>query len=143
MNTQLQQVNKVAEVIKVLKAGKTFYLHLMGQVNERDIQQVIGKMIKEHEIAIQDLQSFVMPTSSELEESESIARTIVKTYAQLVEVITFESMHVFVDQLEELENKTLRVIDEAIVMPQPQIYKQYLQRVRVSIQECHDQIKLL
>lgn len=143
MNTELLQRNKVAEVIKVLRAGKAFYQHLISQVNDHDIQQIISKMIKEHDVAINELETFVMPHSQDTEEGETLAVTIVNTYAQLIEVITFESMHVFVDLLEELENKTLRVIDGAISIAQPQIYKQYLQRVRVSVQECHDQIKLL
>lgn len=142
MNTELLQGNKVAEVIQVLRAGKDFYQHLNRQVNDHDIQQVISNMIKQHDLAIHDLQSFIVPKPN-ASERESLAKIIVNIYGQLIEVISFERLHVFVDQLEELENKTIRLIDAAITMPQPQIYKQYLQRVRVSIQECHDQIKLL
>lgn len=142
MNTELLQGNKVAEVIKVLNAGKAFYQHIISQMIDQDIKLVVGKMIKEHELAIHELQTFVMPTSHEIPKDHSLALSIVDTYAQLMEVISFERLHVFVDLLEELENKTLKLIDQAIGLPQPQIYKQYLQRVRVSVQECHDQIRL-
>lgn len=142
MNTELLQGNKVAEVIQVLTAGRDFYQHLNSQVKDHDIQQVISNMIKQHDLAIDDLQSFIVP-KPHASECESLAKIIINIYRHLIEVISFDRLHVFVDQLEELENKTIRLIDAAITMPQPQIYKQYLQRVRVSIQECHDQIKLL
>jgi uncharacterized protein (TIGR02284 family) len=143
MSNKVRQVKKVADVIKVLHAGVEFYSDAIQEIKNRNVKLFFVKMIGEREVAIEELQAFAIAEQGEKEQGESVAVNVRNMYTKLVGIISFDKDHTYISQLEEVEDKTLEVIDEALKEEQPEVCAEKLRNIRAAMQTCHDEMKAL
>ncbi|GAA6183384.1 MULTISPECIES: PA2169 family four-helix-bundle protein [Aliiglaciecola] len=143
MSNEVKQVNKVADVIEVLKAGADFYEESIDKATHESVKQVFARMMFEKKAAIEALQPFAIAEQGEKETGESIAVNVRNMYTKLVGFLSFDKEHTYISQLEEVEDKTLEVIDEALAEKQPDTCTLALREIRGTMQACHDEMKAL
>ncbi|MGS2719044.1 hypothetical protein [Paraglaciecola aestuariivivens] len=141
MSTQNPLINRVSDVIEVLSAGADFYQFAIQNMPDEDQRRALLVMYRARKAAINELKPFIQAQSKQPLKGEHIAALLIATYQEVVGQNKICQGESFWPLLIELESKTLNVIDLAINLPQPYVCKQYLQRVRVSMQSCYDAFK--
>lgn len=136
-------VTRVADVIKVLQVGVEFYVDVIDAADDHDIKRVFIRMIKERELAIDELQTFAPTLQGEDEPGGSLPVSVQRLYTHLLGKLCFDKEHTFITQLKKVENKTLLIIDWALLQHQPRASEQCLRRIRVAMQSCQDDMTVL
>lgn len=143
MPNKVKTVKKVAEVIKMLNGGIEFYADATKQVKSSQLISVFGRMMSARQNAIEKLQPFAIAEQGERENDSSLAIKVRNMYSNLLSTFSFDSDHTIVSQLEEVEDKTLKAIKDALDQEQPEVCKNALLNVLHDIQNCHDEMKSL
>ena len=141
MTNSMKHVEKVADIIKVLKGGISFYQEALEKVQSHDVKTVFGRMLLANQEAIEILQPFVLAEQVELDTSFAVEAR--EMYAKLISTLSFDSNHTFVDQLEEVEDNTIAVIKEALKQEQSAACNNALLTVLAFAQDSHHQMKKL
>jgi uncharacterized protein (TIGR02284 family) len=143
MSTHTAQVEKVSDVIQVMKAGIDFYQDAIEQVESNHVKQTFKKMVVNKKAAIDALQPLAVAEQGELETGSSIAVDSRKVYTKLAGMLSSNEDHTYVNQLEEVEDKVLKVLDSALEKEQPAIAQSTLMSIRTNAQRMHDEMKAL
>ncbi len=143
MSTHTAQVEKVSDVIQVMKAGIDFYQDAIEQVESSHVKQTFKKMVVNKKAAIDALQPLAVAEQGELETGSSIAVDSRKVYTKLAGMLSSNEDHTYVNQLEEVEDKVLKVLDSALEKEQPAIAQSTLMSIRTNAQRMHDEMKAL
>ena len=143
MSTHTAQVEKVSDVIQVMKAGIDFYQDAIEQVESNHVKQTFKKMVVNKKAAIDALQPLAVAEQGELETGSSIAVDSRKVYTKLAGMLSSNEDHTYVNQLEEVEDKVLKVLDSALENEQPTIAQSTLMSIRTNAQRMHDEMKAL
>ncbi|MCV2883692.1 PA2169 family four-helix-bundle protein [Aestuariibacter sp. AA17] len=143
MSNQVRQVEKVSDIIKVLRAGAEFYEDAKDEVKENRIEVFFDRMADQKRQAAESLQSFSIAEQGEMETGEAVSVNMRKLYTDIVSLISTNKTHTVISQLEEVEDKILEVIDEALEEDQPDTCARALRKLRAQMQENHDEMKAL
>lgn len=136
-------VEKVTSIIKVLNGGIEFYSDAIKKVHSPEVKNVFNAMIREKQAAVNKLQPFAIAEQGEYENDNSLAVDTRNIYTRLISSFSSDSDHTFVSQLEEVEDKTLEVITDALDEDQPGDCLLVLNAVLADMQQCHNQMRSL
>jgi uncharacterized protein (TIGR02284 family) len=126
-----------------MKAGIDFYQDAIEQVESNHVKQTFKKMVVNKKAAIDALQPLAVAEQGELETGSSIAVDSRKVYTKLAGMLSSNEDHTYVNQLEEVEDKVLKVLDSALEKEQPAIAQSTLMSIRTNAQRMHDEMKAL
>jgi|TARA_R110001606_G_scaffold377225_1_gene536184 uncharacterized protein (TIGR02284 family) len=143
MQTQTVQTNHISDIIKVMNGGIEFYQEAITKLDNTTYQAFFNRMISAKEEAVTELQKFAIEENGQPESDTSNSVKAHQAYTKLLFKISRDSAFTYVDQLEEVEDKVLDEIDTALEKKQAQDCEITLQRVRVRMKECHDEMKAL
>jgi len=143
MLNQTTNVEKVTDVIQVMKAGVEFYQDAVEQVNDSFVKNTFVKMASKKEAAIQALQPLAVEEQGKTEDGTSIAVDSRKLYTKFATMFTSHEDYTYVKQLEEVEDKVLQVLDNALSEKQPVEAMTILTNIRGDAQLMHDEMKAL
>jgi uncharacterized protein (TIGR02284 family) len=143
MQSNINKVEKVTDIIKVLNGGISFYEEAVDKVKSQSLKTMFGRLILQKRHAVAKLQPYAIEEQGEVEKDSSIAVSIRKTYTKLLSGITSDADHTYVEQLEEVEDKTLEVIREALEREQPVAVNQVLLGVLSDAKIAHSEMKSL
>lgn len=141
--TNANHVEKVSSIIKVLNGGIEFYTDALAKVDSQGVKSVFNTIIRDKQAAITKLQPFAVAEQGEYEEDNALAVDARNMYTRLISTFSSDSDHTFVSQLEEVEDKTLDVIRDALDEEQPADCRLVLNAVLADMKKCHDQMKAL
>ncbi|WP_395339458.1 PA2169 family four-helix-bundle protein [Ningiella sp. W23] len=135
------QVKKVADVIKVLQGGIEFYQEAIKKVDTQSFIGIFQRMISEKQEAINSLQPFAINEQGEKEDDTHWMIDSRKMYTSLISKMSSDAEHTYIDQLEEVEDKVLESLDDALSEEQPEGCLSALRQVRIKAQKMHDEMK--
>ncbi|SBS39826.1 hypothetical protein MSP8887_04024 [Marinomonas spartinae] len=144
MQNQTAYAHHITDIIKVMNGGIEFYQEAKNKLDDTTYQAFFDRMIEAKQEAATDLQPFAIDEQGEVELDNSTLVKAHQTYTKLLSNISGDSTaFTYIDQLEELEDKVLEELDHALVRNQPQDCEVTLRRIKVKMQECHDEMKAL
>jgi len=143
MTNQVKQVEKVTDVIQVLHAGIGFYEDAMKEVDNMSVKSTFSRMVENKEKTIAQLQPLAIAEQGDVEKGSSWAVEARKMYTKIASSISSNQDFTFVNQLEEVEDKVLEVLDEAMGADQPAAAMATLRAVKAEAQSLHDEMKAL
>jgi uncharacterized protein (TIGR02284 family) len=143
MSNQTNQVENVANAIQVMKGGIEFYKEAINEVDTPHIKQTFRKMVQQKHDAIDILQPFAISEKGAIEDKTDWLVDTRKMYTKFIGKMIDDQGHTYVKQLEEVEDKVLEVLDEAMKKDQPTDCMASLRRVKASAQQMHDEMKAL
>ena len=143
MTTQMQQVEGISDVVKVFNGGIEFYKQSIDEVENPKVRQIFQKMIAEKDQAVTELQPFAIAEQGEVENDTSWAVKMREVYTSAAAKVSDNTTHTYVKQLEEVEDKVLDVLDDALEQDQPSQLMAVLNRIRARAQNMHDEMKAL
>ncbi|RRS08654.1 PA2169 family four-helix-bundle protein [Pseudoalteromonas sp. J010] len=133
----------VKALIKVLNGGVEFYTEAKKKLDDIELSRIFDQMIVDKAQAISDLQPFVLIDEGEIETDTALSVDIRESYTKLVGMVSTDKAHTYISQLEEVEDKVLKKLDEALSKTLPPKCKSTLLQIQVRMQACHDQMKQL
>ena len=136
-------VEKVSSIIKVLNGGIEFYSEAIKKVDSQSVKAVFEKMISDKQAAITTLQPFAVSEQGEYEEDTAMSVDIRNMYTNVISSLTSNSDHTYVSQLEEVEDKILAVLRDALKEDQPAACTMALNGVLTDMKQNHDQMRAL
>lgn len=142
MTTTTNELNHIDDIVKVLNGGVVFYRDAIKKVRSPHAKAVFTDMIKFRRDALYKLQPLVVEQTGDIESSLSLAVSIRKKYTEIIGKITGDD-HTYIAQLEEVEDKTLDVIREALKENDDPSVKQTLTALLAQAKVVHDQMKTL
>ena len=143
MQANINKVEKVADIIKVLNGGISFYEEGLEKVKSQSLKTMFGRMIVQKRQAVATLQPYAIEETGEVEKDSSVAVSVRKTYTKLISALSSDADHTYVAQLEEVEDKTLDVIRDALKEDQPVAVNQTLLGVLSDAKVAHSEMKSL
>jgi uncharacterized protein (TIGR02284 family) len=144
MQNQMAQTHHIADIIKVMNGGIEFYQEAKSTLDSSKYLTFFNRMIDAKEEAITELQKFAVDEQGKLEKGTDYSVKVRQAYTNLLSMISSNSAtFIYMDQLEELEDKVLGELDTALEVPQPSDCEATLKHVKVKMQECHDEMKAL
>ena len=144
MQSQTAQAHHITDIIKVMNGGIEFYQEAKHKLDNRSYSALFDRMIHAKSEAIAELQPFAIQQKGEIELGSSNLVKARELYTKLMTNVTSETKEfAYADQLEEVEDKVLEELDLALERNQPQDCEVTLRRVKVRMQECHDEMKAL
>lgn len=142
MTATTDNLEKIDDIVKVLNGGIEFYEDAIKKVDSPQVKSVFDKMITVRRNAVDKLQPLVVRQTGDIEDGSSIIVDIRKMYTDLKGKITGDD-HTYVEQLEEVEDKTLEVIREAIEANDAISVKETLRLLLSQAKAHHDEMKAL
>ena len=136
-------VHHVSDIIKVLNSGIEFYRDAMEQVDREPIRGVFSDMVQTRINAVERLQPYAILEEGKREDGSSFAVQARKSYTSILGSIKSDTEHTYISQLEEVEDKTLEEIREALGKKQVDGCREALREVHDAMQRCHDRMKSL
>ena len=144
MQNQTAHAHHITDIIKVMNGGIEFYQEAKTKLDDSTYKAFFDRMIGAKAEAVAELQPFAVDQQGEVENDTSNLVKARQTYTKLLAKISSDSTtFTYVDQLEEVEDKVLEELDLALERNQTQDCEVTLRRVKVSMKECHDEMKAL
>lgn len=144
MQNQTDQIKHVSDIIKVMNGGIEFYQEAKSKLDNSTYQAFFNRMIVAKKEAVADLQKFAVEEQGELENESSSLVKARQVYTKLLSKVSGDSTaFTYIDRLEEVEDKVLEELDLALERHQAQDCEIALRRIKVSMKECHDEMKAL
>ncbi|GAA0854426.1 PA2169 family four-helix-bundle protein [Aliiglaciecola litoralis] len=143
MTKPVRKVEKVTDIIRVLNGGIKFYEEAMEKVDSHGAKTVFGRMVSAKRSSVEKLQPFAIAENGEFEKDSDMAVDFRNAYTKVLSKLTSDNDHTYVEQLEEVEDKTRAVIHEALEIDQPKACKMALMNVLNTANETHSQMKSL
>jgi len=143
MSYENKHVEKVTDVIQVMKSGIEFYKDALDEVKSEEVKGVFRKIIANKEMAVESLQPLAISEQGEREEGGSAAVATRKLYTKFIGMMASDEDHTYVKQLEEVEDKVLETLDDALNEEQPAGALETLRKIRMDAQKMHDEMKTL
>ena len=144
MQNQTDQVKHISDIIKVMNGGIEFYQEAKTKFDTTTYQVFFDRMISAKQEAAAELQKFAVQEQGELENGSSNSVKLHQAYTNLLAKFSSDSTaFTYIDQLEDVEDKVLKEFDLALEREQTPDCKATLQRLKVRMRECHDEMKAL
>ena len=130
----------INNIIKVLNSGKDFYEHAIDKVDNSGLIMVFRSMVDARNNALVKLQPFAQMADGERESGDSWVVKAREVYTDLRAVLSTDTDHTYIEQLEEVEDKTLAELKSALNKTSEPLYAAALQEVHSEIKLCHDRM---
>lgn len=143
MLQQTESVHHITDIIKVMNSGIEFYQKAKEKVDDKSYQGFFNRMIDAKAKAIFELQPYAVEEKGDLETGTDTLVKARETYTQVVANLSSNTEFTYVDQLEEVEDRVLEELNDALSKEQTPECEAALQRIKVQAKECHDEMKAL
>ncbi|MEC9291724.1 MAG: PA2169 family four-helix-bundle protein [Pseudomonadota bacterium] len=104
---------KLNELVKICNDGKDFYRKGAEDVNNPELKNLFTIMANAREKAIDDMEPFIDGRGYEVEENGTVSGTLRQGYASMQKLFR-DDEKVLIEQLEEVEDKTLEAFEDAM-----------------------------
>ncbi|MDO6428606.1 PA2169 family four-helix-bundle protein [Thalassotalea sp. 1_MG-2023] len=143
MSLSNYDMSPVKELIKVLNGGVEFYKEAKEELSDNTLATIFNKMITEKTRAISELQTYVLIDEGEIEDDSDLIVTMREKYTKLLTVVRADKEHTYLDQLEEVEDRVLDKLSDAMEASLPEPCNIALSQIQIRMQACHDEMKAL
>lgn len=143
MSNSNYEMAPIKELVKVLNGGVEFYRSAIEKVTNPHLKHVFESNMQEKSLAISNLQTFILIDEGKIEEDSAFSVELRAAYTRVISVLSTDTEHTYVSQLEEIEDKVLEKIDAALAEKLPAQCQSTLLQIQVRMQNCHEQMKHL
>ncbi|WP_431688441.1 ferritin-like domain-containing protein [Hahella sp. NBU794] len=137
------ETNSLRDLVKVLNDGIDFYTEAKDKVKSNAVRLVFERMSAIREGAVGRLQPYIVFEKGEKETGHTLGGILREHYAKILAAIKDDSEHVYIEQLEEVEDKTLEKIRDAIEEVKAPGVQATLQDIYPTLKRCHDEMSRL
>jgi len=134
---QKQSVNHITDIIQVMNSGIDFYEKAQDKVQDPSLGALFQRMIDARKISVENLQPFAINEQGEREEGSSFAIDVQRVYTRVISKFSADNDQTYVNELKEVEDKTLAEIKSVMKKSQPLECEAALSKLLLIMQSCH------
>ncbi|WP_323813860.1 PA2169 family four-helix-bundle protein [Cellvibrio sp. NN19] len=138
-----QEISAVRDLIRVLNDGVEFYTDAKMELRGSGYENIFQEMIDARQAALVRLQPLVYQREGEVETGQTLSGSVRKTYTDLLAKMKSNKSSTYIAQLEELEDRTLEHIRDAISEVKSEDLSVALNHIYSSLQHCHNRMRTL
>ncbi len=128
----------------ICKDGEKFYNETVSKVENPALAAVFTDMATIREKFQIDINTLILSMGGEPNDKDcSLTGTFHQKYADLRAMISSDSDHAYISQLEELEDRTLDEFQEALDNVKSLKIKEFVQIALLKFKKTHDEMKAL
>lgn len=137
------KADNINSIIKVLNSGIEFYESAIEKVDNPSVVKEFKAMALARKNAVVKLQPFAKMSEGERETGNDMGVKAREIYTEILGAVSTDKSYTYIKQLEEVEDKTLEEIKEAMEsVPEP-LYASTLGEVFQEMKQCHDNMRHL
>lgn len=137
------EISAIRDLIKVLNDGVNFYTDAKVELKGSGYDAIFQEMIDVRQNALVRLQPLVYAREGEVEDGKTMEGALRKAYTELLAKIKSNKSKTYIDQLEELEDRTLEHVKKAQAEAVSVDFTIALNYILISMQECHNRMRSL
>jgi uncharacterized protein (TIGR02284 family) len=137
------EVAAIRDLIKVLNDGVEFYTDAKFELKGSSYETIFQDMIDVRQAALLRLQPLLYSREGEVETGQTMSGTLKKTYTDVLAAIKSNKSQTYIVQLEELEDRTLEYIRNALRDVRSVDFTTALNHIFTSLQHCHSRMRSL
>lgn len=137
------EISAIRDLIKVLNDGVNFYTDAKTELKGSGYDSIFQEMIDVRQNALVRLQPLVYAREGEVEDGKTMEGALRKGYTELLAKIKSNKSKTYIDQLEELEDRTLEHVKQAQAEAVSVDFTIALNYILISMQECHNRMRSL
>ncbi len=134
------EISAIRDLIKVLNDGVNFYTDAKVELKGSGYDAIFQEMIDVRQNALVRLQPLVYAREGEVEDGKTMEGALRKAYTELLAKIKSNKSKTYIDQLEELEDRTLEHVKKAQAEAVSVDFTIALNYILISMQECHNRM---
>jgi uncharacterized protein (TIGR02284 family) len=131
------------DLIEVARDGQRFYMEAATKVDSPQLKDIFRDLARVREELITDLDQHVLDRGQAPSTDKTIVGTLRKTYAKLLATITRDNEKVYIDELEEAEDRLLAHYREALAQAPSESVRSVLQQHLLTVEAAHDAMRAL
>ena len=137
---QETQINHITDIIQVMNSGIDFYEKAQENIKDPAIGALFQRMIDARKISVERLQPYAINQKGEREDGSAFSVEARRAYTAILTSFSSDNDSTYVNELEEVEDKTLEEIKAAMKKPQPHDCEAALSKVLLTMQSCHTEM---
>lgn len=134
---QETQINHITDIIQVMNSGIDFYEKAQENIKDPAIGALFQRMIDARKISVERLQPYAINQKGEREDGSAFSVEARRAYTAILTSFSSDNDSTYVNELEEVEDKTLKEIKAAMDNPQPADCEAALAKTLLTMQNCH------
>lgn len=139
----MKESSRVSDFVQVLNDGVDFYRRAKGKVKDKNLQLTFEKMAATREQLLNRLQPYVTRVEGEPEKGHTFSGKVREIYTNVLSSIKSDKDQAFIDNLEEIEDKTLKEAREVINEAHSTEVVSALNEFYPKLQKCHAEMSQL
>lgn len=137
------EIAVMRDLVKVLNDGVEFYIDAKKELRGSGYENTLQEMIDVRQAALVRLQPLIYVREGEVETGQTVSGTLRKTYTDVLAKIKSSKSQTYIVQLEELEDRTLEYIRNAMLEVTSVDFNTALNHIFTSLQHCHNRMLAL
>lgn len=138
-----KETKELRELVKVLQDSADFYSEACKKVKDTSLKTTFDSIAVLKRQLVARLQPLIVMEDGEAEESHSMAVKLRQLYTNMLASMQSDKAQTFIDNLEEIEDKTKQKAHRAMDVADSTGLAQALQDVYPDIRQCHDKMSRL
>lgn len=131
------------ELIEIARDGKKFYLDAATKVTGAEVQQIFRAQASAREQLINDLSQHVVTRGEVASRDETLVGITRKLYAEILATLSSDRDGVYINQLEEVEDRLLDHYRKALEQAESEDVRRILISHMPTVQAAHDRMRAL
>ena len=136
----MEDADVLNDIISVCRDGERLYRHVAEKVEDQRLRNMFAEMASVRLKIVRELESEVILRGAELKRAGSVVGMISRWYLDARSRFTNYTERVFIDQLEETEDKTLRILRSAVQEVEDKSVMFRLSSLVATFQMSHDRM---
>jgi uncharacterized protein (TIGR02284 family) len=138
-----QDIKEVQELVTLLHDSADFYKEARMKVSNVNLKATFEEMATIKEQLVNDLQPLIVMEAGQIDDGHNIAVKVRQMYTNILASMQKDKSETFINNLEEVEDKTRQKAREAIKAAVGPEVIAVLQEAYPKIERCHDRMSRL
>ena len=129
------------DIVEIARDGANFYDSAQDKTKNVRLKAVFARMAAAKRELVTGLSDHLAATGEQPPDGGTLFGSLRRLYADVVATVAADDDHVYVNQLEEAEDRLLEQIEKAIELAQTSDVRVQLQAYLPKVRECHDEMR--
>ena len=140
---QAQETRAVIDLVRVLNDGVDFYRDAEQKVRDPALKRTFERMATTREKLLNRIQPYVVLKEGASEHGHTLSGKTLEVYTNLKAALKSDVDQTYIDSLEELEDRTLAELREAITAAHNVEVVAALREFHPQLKQCHEEMRQL
>lgn len=136
-----QESDKLHDLVKVINTGNELYEHVRQRIDDADLTAFCDANLSDRRKVLDKLQGAVVARTGAAEEGADLESRLEQHRAELRVLLESNDEYVYMDHLEDLEEKTQQAYQEALSVAESAGLRSLLEDLELDFRRIYDRVR--